>query len=76
MVLLKNVQSIFQRMIQYSAYYYKNIPGIIRSLVHDSAHCLKMFRVIFYVWFSIQRIILKWLGYYSASGSVFSMLMS
>ena len=61
-------------MVQYSAYYYKNNPGIIRSLVHDSAHCLKMSRVIFCVWFSIQRIILKWLGYYLESGSVFSML--
>ena len=61
-VLLKNVQSIFQRMIQYSANYYKNVPDIIRSLVHDSAHYLNMSRVIFYVWFSIQRIILKWLG--------------
>ena len=26
-ILLKNVQSIFQRMIQYSAYYYKKCPG-------------------------------------------------
>ena len=85
-VLLKNVQGIIQRLVQYSWYYSKSD---LQRLVQDSAYYSKMSKVLFTVWFSIQgiiqnttcsvwfriqRIIKKCPGYYSASGSVFRVL--
>ena len=53
----------------------KNVKGIIQHLVYDSVYYLKMFKVLFSVWFRIQRIIKKCPGYYFASGSEFSILL-
>ena len=53
----------------------KNVQGIIQRLVQDSAYYSKLSRVLFSVWFRIQRIIKKCQGYYLASGSVFSVLL-
>ena len=73
-VLLKNVQGIIQSLIQDSAYYSKNVQVIIQRMVQYSAYYSKMSRVLFRVWFTIQCIIQKCLGYYSASGSIFRVL--
>ena len=85
-VLLKNVQGIIQRLVQYSGCYSKYD---LQRQVQDSAYYSKMSRVLFRVWFiiqgiiqnttcsiwfRIQRIIKKCPGYYSASGSVFRVL--
>ena len=68
-VLFKND---LQRLVQDSAYYLKNVQGIIQRLVHDSgsyskydlqrlvqdsAYYSKMSRVLFSVWLTIQGII-------------------
>ena len=72
-VLLKNVQGIIQRLVQYSAYYSGNIQNTTSVLYsawfRTQGIIQKISRVLFSVW-----IIKKWLGYYSVSGSVFSML--
>ena len=53
----------------------KNVQGIIQCMVQDSSYYSKMLKVLFSVRFSIQRIIKKCPGYYSASGSGFSLLL-
>ena len=53
-VLLKNVQGIIQRLVQYSGYYSKYH---LQLLVQDSAYYSKMSWVLFSVRFSIQGII-------------------
>ena len=71
-VLLKSVQGIIQRKFQYSAYCLTinySASGSGFSVL------LKMPRVLFKLWFRIQRIIKKCPGYYSAYGSVFSVLL-
>ena len=50
-VLLKNVQGIIQRLVQYSGYYSKYD---LQHLVQDSAYNLKMSRVLFCVWINIR----------------------
>ena len=70
-VLLKNVQGIIQRLVQFSGFYSKydlQRPFRIQRIIQ------KMSRVLSSVWFWIQRIIKNCPGYYSASGSVFSIL--
>ena len=79
-VLFKNVQGIIQRLVPYSGYYSKYD---LQRLGQDSAYYKKKkkkkkkkrFRVLYSVWFSIQRIIKKCPGYYSASVSGFSVLL-
>ena len=72
-VLLKNVQGIIQRLFQYSGYYSKydmqHSKYDQQRLVQDSVYYSKMSRVVFIVWFNLQRIIKKCPGYYSESGS-------
>ena len=55
---------------------FKNVHGIIQRTVHYSAYYSKMSRVLYRVWFRIQRIIQKCPGItYSAYDSVFSVLL-
>ena len=54
---------------------FKNVQDIIQRPIQYSAYYSKMSRVLFSVWFRIQRIIKKYPGYYSVSGSVFSVLL-
>ena len=67
----KTVQGIIQRLVQYSGYYSKCDQ---QRLVQDSVYYSKTSRVLFSVWFCIQRINKKCPGYYSESGSRFSVL--
>ena len=53
-VLLKNVQGFIQRLVHDSGYYSKYD---LQRLVQYSAYYLKMSRVLFSVWFTIQGII-------------------
>ena len=76
-VLLKRGQGIIQRLVHYSGYYSKHD---LQRLVQDSAYYSKyeLQRIIqntsCSVWFIIQGIIKKWSGYFSATGSGFSVL--
>ena len=54
-VILENIQGIIQRLVHYSGYYSKYD---LQRLVQDSAYYKKkMSRVLYSVWFTIQRII-------------------
>ena len=53
-ILLKNVQGIIQRLVQYSGFYSKYD---LQHLVQDSAYYSRISRVLFSVLFSIQGII-------------------
>ena len=53
-VLLKNVQGIIHRMIQYSAL--KRSPGYYTESGSGFSVLLKMSMVLFSIWFRIQRI--------------------
>ena len=87
-VLLKNVHGIIQRLVHDSRYYSKYD---LQRLVRDSAYYSKVYRILFSIWFTIQDIIQnmtcsagsgfrliqkKCPGYYSATGSVFSVLFN
>ena len=71
-LLLKNVQGINQRLVQYSGYYSKYD---LQRLVQDSAYYSKMSRVLFSGSGSGFSVLFKCPGYYSAYGSVYSVLL-